>query len=76
MAVKITVIFKDGTNYSYEVKDVNTAKRYAHRITQEGFRIRKGNKMIYHPVEKIDTVEVEGSESEMSVQNLVEQKRG
>jgi len=58
--IAIRVKFKDGTNYSYKVKDVAQAKRYAHSIINTGFRIKRSNVLIYFPVHKIDTVEVEG----------------
>lgn len=56
----IKVNFNDGTDYTYTVKDVILAKRYAHSIINTGFRIKRNGKLTYYPVHKIKDVEVDG----------------
>jgi len=61
MAAKIKVFFTDGSTYEYPVKDIIVAKRYAHSITNQGFRKpAAGPKWMadYYPVHKIDHVRV------------------
>lgn len=72
MSVTVKVIFIDGTSYEYTVKDVITAKRYAHKITQEGFRTKARDRYVYRPVSKISSVEVIGSEGEIHREDLQE----
>jgi len=77
MSVEITVHFVDRDPYSYSVKDILTAKKYAHSITLTGFRMRKsdGTGFIYLPPAKIDHVEVtdeNGPRYEVKAKELVE----
>jgi hypothetical protein len=73
---KIKVFFVDGSTYEYAVKDVITAKKYAHSITNKGFRIKKEGKFIYLPVAKIDHVEVLGDDGEISVREVLNESKG
>ena len=68
----IKVNFTDGTDYSYTVKDVLTAKKYAHSIITQGFRVRKSGRYIYYPVHEIKDVEVLGEDLDREL--LVEKK--
>ncbi len=74
MSVQVKVFFTDGTDYTYTVRDVITAKRYAHKITQEGFRVKGRDRYIYKPASKIERVEVVGSEGEIHREELNEEK--
>lgn len=70
--VTIKVNFLDGTDYSYTVKDVTTAKKYAHSIITQGFRIKRNGKLTYFPVHEIKNVEVLGED--LDREYLVEKK--
>ena len=70
--VTIKVNFTDETDYSYTVKDVITAKKYAHSIITQGFRVRRNGRYIYYPVHEIKNVEVLGQDLDREL--LVEKK--
>jgi hypothetical protein len=70
--VTVRVCFVNGSDYSYTVKDLTTAKRYAYSIITQGFRIRQEGKYTYYPVHAIREVQVIGGGGQ---ELLVEKKQ-
>ena len=67
--------------YEYTVKSTGSesaetrAKRYAYKVINEGFRMRLPDRLIYRGPDKIDHVEVIGTDGELCRQDLNEDRK-